>query len=339
MNLEKLKQKALKELEKIKDLAELELARVKHLGRSSELNQFLRTLKDLAEDGRRELGAAANELRRDLENEFEKRKGELTDAAHRATDLFDITQPARKLPHGHLNPLTKAQEDIMAIFAGMGFRVLEGPEVETEFNNFDALNIPSDHPARDLQDTFWLRTPTTDGQRLLLRTHTSPMQIRFMQTHEPPFRILVPGRVFRNEATDMRHEWQFHQVEGLVVDRQSAAHPISLANLKGVLEHFFRQFFRDDVEVRFNASYFAFTEPSVEVYIKGKKGKLAGRWMEVAGAGMVHQNVFKAVGYIPGEFQGFAFGVAIERLAMLKYKVDDIRLFHSGDIRFLEQMH
>jgi phenylalanyl-tRNA synthetase alpha chain len=258
---------------------------------------------------------------------------------HRAGDFFDVTHPAPKLLHGHIHPLTKAQEDIMSIFAMMGFRVLEGPEVETEFNNFDALNIPADHPARDMQDTFWVRGTSLEGERMLLRTHTSPMQVRFMQTHEPPFRILVPGRVFRNEATDMRHEWQFHQVEGLMVDRQSSMHPISMAHLKGVMEYFFRRFFGEDVDVKFVASYFAFTEPSVEVYIKGKKGKLAGRWMEVAGAGMVHQNVFKAAGYVPGEYQGFAFGVCVERLAMLKYKVDDIRLFHGGDIRFLGQMH
>lgn len=337
MDLDKLKQAALKEFEKVKDLAELELARVKYLGRNSELSNCLRSLKDIAQEKRCKLGAEANVLRRELEEQFEKSKAKLSEAAHKTADLFDITHPARKLPHGHIHPLTKAQEDIMHIFATMGFRILEGPEVETEFNNFDALNIPHDHPARGLMDTFWIRKE--NSEKLLLRTHTSPMQVRFMQTHEPPFRILVPGRVYRNEATDMRHEWQFHQIEGLMVDRQTNAHPISIANLKGVMEYFFRQFFRDDVDVRFNASYFAFTEPSVEVYIKGKKGKLAGKWMEVAGAGMVHQNVFKAVGYVPGEYQGFAFGVALERLAMLKYKVDDIRLFHGSDIRFLEQMH
>lgn len=341
MDLEKIKQEALKDLKAIKDMAELELARIKHLGRSSELNTFLRKLKDVAEDQRRDLGKDANQLWADLEKEFAVRSIQVKALANKAQQaLFDITRPAAKLPRGHIHPLTQVQDEINAIFAGMGFQVLEGPELESEYNNFDALNIPKDHPARELQDTFWVKGAhgTADARKnFLLRTHTSPMQVRFMETHQPPFRILVPGRVYRNEATDMTHEFQFHQVEGLMVDRQEAANPVSMANLKGVMEYFYRRFFRDDVKVKFVASYFPFTEPSVEVYIQGTKGKLKGKWLEVAGAGMVHQNVFKAAGYAAGEFQGFAFGMALERMAMLKFKIDDIRLFHGGDLRFLKQ--
>jgi phenylalanyl-tRNA synthetase alpha chain len=331
--LERMKQTALKDLENLRDLAALELARVKHLGRSSKLSQYLRGLKERTVGERRELGEQANRLRTEMEELFSRTKERVTEAAGSVLEGLDVTAPGRVPLRGHLHPLTQAQERINAILAEMGFRILEGPEVETDFTNFDALNIPPDHPARDMQDTFWLT-----GMQYLMRTHTSPMQVRFMQSHQPPLRIIVPGRVYRNEATDMTHEFQFHQIEGLLVDRQSAAHPPSLANLKGVMEHFFRRYFNDPgIEVRFNASYFPFVEPGVEVYLKGTKGRLAGKWIEVAGAGMVHQNVFKAVGYVPGEFQGFAFGMALERMAMLKHGIDDIRLFNGGDLRFLKQ--
>jgi phenylalanyl-tRNA synthetase alpha chain len=330
--LERIKQVALKDLENLRDLAALELKRVEHLGRSSGLSKFLRSLKERTADERRELGEAANRLRTDLEGLFGELKDRLAEAAEGVRGRIDVTAPAPKLHRGHIHPLTQAQEQINAIFAAMGFRVVEGPEVETDFTNFDALNIPADHPARDMQDTFWLR-----GMQYLMRTHTSPMQVRFMQQHQPPFRIIVPGRVYRNEATDMTHEFQFHQIEGLMVDRKGG-HAPSMANLKGVIEYFFRQYFNDpDVKVRFNASYFPFVEPGVEVYIQGTKGKLAGRWLEVAGAGMVHQNVFEQVGYVRGEMQGFAFGMALERLVMLKHRIDDIRLFNGGDVRFLKQ--
>lgn len=320
------------DFERMRGLVELEAARIQHLGRSSELSTFLRTLKEKAEDQRRELGALANQLRNDLESAIADARERMEDAAYGALEKLDVTAPALRQRRGHLHPLTRAQEDINEVFATMGFRIVEGPEVETDFTNFDALNMPPDHPARGMQDTFWLR-----GMQHLMRTHTSPMQVRFMQAHQPPFRILVPGRVYRNEATDMTHEFQFHQIEGLMVARTGPQAP-TMANLKGVMEHFFRRFFNDaNVEVRFMASYFPFTEPSVEVYIKGTKGKLAGRWIEVAGAGMVNQAVFERVGYARGEFQGFAFGMALERLAMLKYKIDDIRLFQGGDVRFTEQ--
>lgn len=330
--LEQIKAAALKDLENLRSLADLELARVKHLGRSSELSKLLRTLKDFAEHERKELGGIANRVRTELEEQFSQAKEKLDDVGYAALKRLDITAPAVRIRRGHVHPLTQAQDDINAIFSSMGFRILEGPEVETEFNNFDALNIPPDHPARDTMDTFWL----SDVQHLM-RTHTSPMQVRFMQAHQPPFRVIAPGRVYRNEATDATHEFQFHQTEGLMVARQGEQ-SISMANLKGVMEYFYRRFFNDpNLQVRFVASYFSFVEPGVGVYLQGSKGKLAGRWIEVAGAGMVHQNVFKSVGYVPGEFQGFAFGMALERLVMLRSGVDDIRLFNGGDLRFLQQ--
>lgn len=330
--LKNIKEVALKDLENLRSLAELELARVKSLGRSSELSQFLRTLKDRTEEQRKEFGQTANRVRVELEAEFSKAKKRLEEMGYAALDKLDVTAPGLRARRGHVHPLTQVQEDINAIFVSMGFRVLEGPEVETEWTNFDALNTPADHPARGMQDTFWLK-----GMQYLMRTHTSPMQVRFMQAHQPPFRMIVPGCVYRNEATDATHEFQFHQIEGLMVSRVGE-HAPSMANLKGVMEHFYQRFFRDpDIKVRFNASYFPFVEPGVEVYIQGSSGKLAGKWLEVAGAGMVHQNVFEHVGYVRGEMQGFAFGMALERMAMLKYKIDDIRLFNGGDVRFLEQ--
>ncbi|HTP57177.1 MAG TPA: phenylalanine--tRNA ligase subunit alpha [Candidatus Paceibacterota bacterium] len=331
--LKKIRAEAMKDLEDIRDVAALELARAQRLGRSSELSKFLRGLKDRTADDRKKLGQMANDARAELERLYDEARGRLADAAESVAARLDVTAPGLRLRRGHLHPLTRAQGDIDDIFASMGFRILDGPEVETEFNNFDALNTPPDHPARNMQDTFWLQ-----GMKYLMRAHTSPMQIRFMQAHQPPFRIIVPGRVYRNEATDMTHEFQFHQIEGLMVDRAESPQAPNLANLKGVVEYFFRRYFDDaSLDVRFTASYFPFVEPGVEVHIRGTKGKLAGRWLEVAGAGMVHQNVFENVGYVRGEMQGFAFGAALERLVMLKYGISDIRLFQGGDLRFIGQ--
>lgn len=330
--IQRVKDAAVKEFEQIRDRAELEVAKAKHLGRKSQLSDMLRGLKDRAEEERVKLGPRLQQLREELESVFTSASERVRDAGETIASI-DITAPGLRRDRGHVHPLTQAQHEINGIFASMGFDVLEGPEVETSFNNFDALNIPADHPARAMMDTFWLK----GHEDLLMRTHTSPMQVRYMMAHQPPFRIIVPGRVYRNEATDAVHEFQFHQIEALMVSRQGER-AVSLANLKGITEHFFRKFFRDEaIRVRFNASYFPFTEPSVEVFIQGTKGRLKGTWIEVGGAGMVHQNVFKSVGYGAGEFQGFAFGMALERLVMLRHKVDDIRLFQGGDVRFLEQ--
>lgn len=227
---------------------------------------------------------------------------------------------------GHLHPLSQIMWQAAKIFAEMGFVVAEGPEIETEFYNFDALNIPGDHPARDMWDTFWLKP---ENAKKLLRTHTSPVQARYMEANKPPLRIIAPGKVFRNEATDNTHEAQFFQLEGLVVDKD-----ISLANLKATLETFFSKFFGEQMEVRFRPSFFPFTEPSVEVDMK-KSG--SEKWIEIMGAGMVHPKVLEAVGLNPKEWSGFAFGCGVDRLAIMKYGFDDVRTLYQDDLRFLEQ--
>lgn len=228
---------------------------------------------------------------------------------------------------GHLHPLTLVINDINRIFAGLGFEVASGPEIETEFYNFDALRVAKDHPSRDAQDTFWLKQTGPNGERLLPRTHTSGVQIRYMQDHKPPFRIIVPGKVFRNEATDATHEAEFYQVEGLYVDKK-----VNLAHLKGVLEHFFKEFFGEKTELRFRPSYFPFVEPGVEIDIRWKD-----KWLEVLGGGLVHPDVLRAGGIDPHEYQGFAFGGGVDRLVMLKYGIDDIRHLYSGDLRVVNQ--
>jgi phenylalanyl-tRNA synthetase alpha chain len=224
---------------------------------------------------------------------------------------------------GHLHPITHITREIYGIFRELGFQFAEGPELETEFNNFDALNIPKDHPARDMQDTFWIKGKPGE----LLRTHTSSVQIRHMKEHKPPYRIVVPGKVFRNEATDATHEAQFFQLEALCVDKD-----ISLADLKGTLEYFFQKLFGDDVEIRFRPSFFPFVEPGVEVDMRWK-----GKWLEMGGAGLVHPKVLESVGVDPSLWSGFAWGIGIDRLVMLKYGIDDVRYLYNGDLRLINQ--
>jgi phenylalanyl-tRNA synthetase alpha chain len=242
---------------------------------------------------------------------------------------------------GHLHPITQIIRELEEIFAELGFGVVDGPELETEFYNFDALNVPKDHPARDMQDTFWLKQSKDEiaqgSERKLLRTHTSSVQIRYMQQKlaaqvQPPYRIIVPGKVFRNEATDASHEVQFFQIEGLYVDKN-----VSLAQLKGVLTHMFQKLFGSDVKVRFRPSFFPFTEPSVEVDMLWTDKKGTTKWLEVGGAGLVHPKVLASAGVDPAEWSGFAFGFGIDRLVMLKYGIDDVRHFYSGDLRFINQ--
>ena len=245
---------------------------------------------------------------------------------------LDITLPGKKIERGHLHPLTLIQKKAVDIFTSMGFELVDGPELETEYYNFDALNLPKHHPSRDLMDTFWTR------DRRLMRTHTSPVQVRYMETHQPPTRIIVPGRVFRYEATDAHHEIQFYQLEGLMVGRK-----VTLANLKAVMEVFFQKLFDSkDVKIRLRPSYFPFVEPGVEVDMKISQKSRAKvqkieEWIEIAGAGMIHPKVLENAKINPREWQGFAFGMGIDRLTMLKYKIDDIRLFYSGDLRFISQ--
>jgi len=242
---------------------------------------------------------------------------------------LDVTAPGKVTEAGHLHPLTKVERKARFIFKQLGFSVIEGPEVETEWYNFDALNIPENHPARDMWDTFWVkqRAKNEEQGRLLLRTHTSPVQVRYMEQNNPPLRIVVPGRCFRHEKPDASHDIQFDQIEGLVVDKD-----ISVGHFKATMQEFLDKFFKKDVESRIRPSYFPFTEPSFEVDIK-----VEDEWIETLGAGMVHPNVLSAAGYNPDQWQGFAFGIGVDRLAMMKYNIDDIRLFYENDLRFLRQ--
>ncbi len=324
MELSQIKQNAIQQIEKADNLADFNLLYKQYLGKKGELTQVLRSLKDLPEKERKQIGKQANQLKQELEELFKQKHKKMQTQGIKAgnKDWIDVTAPGQKPAQGHLHPITLVQQEMEKVFQSMGFTLLEGPEIETEHYNFDVLNIPKDHPARDEWDTFWLK----NGK--LLRTHTSPMQARYMEKNNPPLRVIVPGRCFRHEATDASHDVQFYQVEGLMVDKN-----ISVVDFKGVIEAFLKRYFGQNVEMRLRPSYFPFTEPSFEVDMKQKQGK----WMEIMGAGMVHQNVFKAVGHQPNKYQGFAFGIGLDRLAMLKYKIDDIRLFYSGDLRFLKQ--
>jgi phenylalanyl-tRNA synthetase alpha chain len=238
-----------------------------------------------------------------------------------------------EIPPGHQHPLTQLITEINSIFAKLGFVFAEGPEAETEHYNFDQLNVPKDHPSRDMQDTFWFKAKDV-SEPTVLRTHTSPVQARYMESHTPPIRIIAPGKVFRNEATDATHEAQFYQVEGLYIDKG-----VHLGHLKGTLEYFFSELFGGKTEVRFRPSFFPFTEPSVEVDMRLLEGdgKLVGKWIEIMGAGMVHPNVLRSSGIDPAVFSGFAFGMGIDRLGVMKYGVDDVRDFYTGDLRFINQ--
>lgn len=235
--------------------------------------------------------------------------------------------------HGHQHPLSKMISEINSIFSKIGFVFAEGPEAESEHYNFDLLNFPKDHPARDMQDTFFLKKEDVK-EPMVLRTHTSPVQARYMESHKPPIRVIVPGKVFRNEATDATHEAQFHQLEGLYVDKG-----VHMGHLKGTIEYFFSEFFEGDVEVRFRPSFFPFVEPGVEVdmMLKNSDSKLANKWIEIMGAGMVHPNVLRNCNIDPEVYSGFAFGMGIDRLGVMKYGVDDVRNFYSGDLRFVNQ--
>ncbi len=344
MSLALIKKQAKKEIDNVQELKDLNEIWQKYLGKKGKVALLFKDLKKLSPEERKVLGKEANEIKKEIENAIEEKRKSLTEATSyklQATSWFDVSLPGKKIPQGHLHPLTKVLYECQEIFEKLGFETVEGPDIESEWYNFDALNIPSWHPARDMWDTFWLK-PTNNQQqttnnksyqlpvdscKLLLRTHTSPMQVRYMEKHNPPIRIVVPGRCFRFEATDTSHEIQFYQLEGLMVDKN-----ISLANLKAILTEFFKEFFGKDIEIRFRPGYFPFTEPSVEADIK-----FGGKWLESLGAGMVHPNVFKNAGLNPKDCQGFAFGMGIDRLAMLKYKINDIRLFYSGDLRFLEQ--
>jgi phenylalanyl-tRNA synthetase alpha chain len=317
--------------------------RDKYLGRkNSVVASWMQAIAGATPEGKREIGRLANELKQAIETRWTDYQAAAT-AQARPAGAIDITLPGRPVRLGHRHPLTLVREQVETIFAGMGFTAVEGPEVEDEWHCFDALNMPAEHPARDMQDTLYLAAPVAgDGPtdpRTLLRTHTSSMQTRYMQAHQPPIRIIVPGRVYRRDDLDLTHTPAFGQVEGLAV-----AEGVSLAHLKGTLLAFARQMFSPTTRVRTRPSFFPYTEPSAEIDLSCWQCDGAGcalckktGWIEVGGCGMVHPAVFEAVGYDPERYTGFAWGMGIERIAILKYQVEDIRMFYENDLRFLEQ--
>ncbi len=341
--IEELKEKALSELGGIKDIDRLDAWRIRYLGKKSTLTGVLRDLSKLSIDERKLLGALANETKKELSQSLDYKKKALGEARIKSSieaGGVDVTLPGRTQPVGRMHPVNQVIYEVSDIFTSMGFSVVEGPEVELDYYNFEALNIPKEHPARDTMATLWVDYRKEDGQRsMLMRTHTSPMQVRFMEKVKPPLRIVVPGKAYRYEATDATHIPMFHQIEGLAVDKN-----ISMSDLKGVLYEFSHRFFGKDREVRFRCDYFPFVEPGAELAIKCIACKEGGcrvcggsGWLEVLGAGMVHPEVLKRVDIDPEIYTGFAFGMGIERLVMLRYGIEDIRLFYSGDLRFLRQ--
>ncbi|MFC1994690.1 phenylalanine--tRNA ligase subunit alpha, partial [Chloroflexota bacterium] len=341
--LEQIESEALQELTHIADLNALESWRITYLGRKSSLTHVLRSLRDLPLEERQTAGAAANELRRLLEGSFAQKLEALKEAKVArlvSEEPLDVTLPGRPVSLGRLHPTTHMLRQICAIFSSMGFEAVEGPEVEWDYYNFEALNMPQGHPARDMWATLWIDYQTEQGEQpMLLRTHTSPMQIRVMEARRPPVRVVVPGKVYRYEATDATHEFMFHQVEGLAVGEG-----ITLGDLKGTLFQFARQLFGPDRRVRFRCDYFPFVEPGVEMAIdcflcKGDGCRVCSDsgWIEILGAGMVHPDVLRQVNYDPDIYTGFAFGLGVERMLMLMSGIEDIRLFYSNDLRFLKQ--
>ncbi len=298
----------------------LERLRIKYLGRKGLITNAFAFIKDVANEQKPQFGAQLNKLKNDVEQKY-KNLVKATSGQNTSTEYIDLTLPGRKRFSGHMHPLIRVAEEIKNIFKSFGFAIEDGPEVETDHYNFEALNIPKSHPARAMQDTLYV---TED---ILLRTHTSPVQIRVMEERKPPIRIIAPGRVYRRDTPDASHSPFFHQVEGLVVGDD-----VTFADLKGVIQAFAHRMFGKDAKVRFRPSFFPFTEPSAEYDVW-----FNGNWMEISGAGMVHPNVFRAVGIDPKIYSGYAFGMGIDRVAMLKYGVNDIRLFFENDLRFLKQ--
>jgi phenylalanyl-tRNA synthetase alpha chain len=340
--IEELQTSALEELSHVADLKEIEAWRIRYLGKNAKITLTLRGLGELPSDQRKAVGAVANQVRKSLENALAERQKVLKEAdtlRAQMREKLDITLPGRPISLGRLHPTTQVLREICSIFASMGFQVAEGPEVERDYYNFEALNIPEGHPARDMWDTFWMDSQDQTGRPVLLRTHTSPMQVRFMEKTQPPVRVIVPGKVYRYEATDATHESMFYQVEGLAVDKG-----ITMADLKGTLFEYARQLFGRERKARFRCDYFPFVEPGVEMAIdcmmcKGKGCRICSHtgWLEILGAGMVHPDVLRRVGYDPDVYSGFAFGMGVERMVMLRYGIEDIRLFYSNDLRFLQQ--
>ena len=334
--LEAIKKEALKQIEASQGLDTLNEVRVNFLGKKGELTSVLKSMKDVAPEDRPKVGQLVNETRAEIEKVLEetmKKMESLKREAQMRAEVIDVTLPAKKNPVGHRHPNTIAQEEVQRIFIGMGYEVVEGPEIETDYYNFEALNIPADHPAKDEQDTFYI-----NGD-FLLRTQTSGTQVHVMEKGKLPIRMIAPGRVFRSDEVDATHSPSFHQIEGLVIDRH-----ITFADLKGTLAEFSKELFGEDTKVRFRPHHFNFTEPSAEMDIScfkcggdGCRFCKGTGWIEILGCGVVHPNVLRMSNIDPEEYSGFAFGIGLERIALLKYEIDDMRLLYENDERFLKQ--
>lgn len=340
--VEKVAAQASVELQELTSLEELETWRVRYLGRKSQLITILRSLSEVPIEERKALGARANQVKIRLESLFSEKKAKIEQVKHELLALkkIDVTLPGAPQQVGHLHLTTRTVKEICDIFVSMGFQVVEGPEVEWERYNFEMLNMPAEHPARDGFATLWIDYTTPSGNKpMLMRTHTSPTQPRVMEKSKPPIRVVAPGKVYRYEATDATHEWMFSQVEGFAVDKN-----ITMADLKGTLFEFARRLFGQDRKCRFRVDYFPFVEPGCEIAIDcfmcGGKGcrlcKDSG-WIEILGAGMIHPEVLRSCGIDPDDYSGFAFGMGVERIPILRYGIEDIRLFYSNDLRFLKQ--
>ena len=331
-NLDQIHQNGLKEIEAAENSNDIQDLSVRYLGRKGILTQFLRNISKLPADQRPAAGKKANEIKNILDKAFKQAAEKFGSAGMAKDDGIDVSLPGRAVPTGYLHPITQVNNRMCDIFSSLGFDIAEGPEVESDYYNFEALNFPKDHPARDMQDTFFV------SEDVVLRTHTSPMQIRTMEKNPPPVRIVCPGKVYRCDS-DLTHTPMFHQVEGLLVDEN-----ISFGDLKGVLTTFVHQMFDEQTSLRFRPSFFPFTEPSAEVDIlcvmcRGKGCRVCSQtgWIEILGSGMIHPALYENVGYDADRYTGFAFGMGVERVAMLKYGIDDIRKFFENDMRFLEQ--
>jgi len=332
-NFEELSKAVKEESKKIKDVQEAESFRVKYLGRKGLIAQMYVSLGSVSQEEKPLVGKNINALKNKIMALIEEKHDELKLKVEQETkEEIDVTLPGAATEVGHKHLLTQTIDEICDIFERLGFTVQEGPEIETEFNNFTALNIPIDHPSRDGFDTFYLnkKDPDEEDTHLLLRSHTSPGQIRIMKKYEPPLAVIIPGKVYRPDAVDASHSFMFHQIEGLLVDKD-----VKFSDLKGILTFFCKRLFGESIEMRFRPHFFPFTEPSAEVDIFWKEGKKD--WLEIMGCGMVHPNVFEAAGYPKGKYVGLAFGLGVERIAMLKYGIRDIRIFYENDNRFLNQ--
>ncbi len=343
IDIKKIKEQALQEIEEIKSSEEWQQIRNKYFSRKSgELAKLIKDIKEVSDDLKPQFGALANQVKEDIGSALDQKWSELEKEQDKKLDkdFIDVTLDIDKYKLGHLHPMTQIQSELEDIFKSMGFMILDGPELESDYYNFEALNIPSWHPARDTQDTFYIdELPNSGKEKLVLRTHTSPVQVRAMQKYGAPLRCVVPGRVFRNEATDASHDHTFYQLEGLMIDKD-----ISIANLVAVMKEMLSAIFKQEVKVRLRPGYFPFVEPGFELdfgclICQGQGCSVCKQtgWIEFVGSGMVHPNVLKYGGIDPDKWSGFAFGLGTTRLVMMKYNIDDIRLLQSSDLRFLNQ--